>query len=60
MTWAHEDCDRSLKVMERRTEYARHLKEKLLEEEGKRKKVEDQLEIHEVELKGARIELAAA
>ena len=41
MTWAHEDCDRPLKVAKRRTEYAHHLKEKLLEEEGKRQKVED-------------------
>ena len=41
MTWAHEDCDKPLKVMERWTDYARHLTEKLLEEEGKRKKVEE-------------------
>ena len=60
MTWAYEDCDRSLKVLEKRTEYAHHLKEKFLEEERKRKKVEDQLETHGVELEGARTKLAAA
>ena len=41
MMWVHENYDRPLKVAEKRTEYARHLTEKLLEEEGKRKKVED-------------------
>ena len=44
MTWAHKDCNRPLKVTERGTDYARHLKEKLLEEERKKKKVEEQLE----------------
>ena len=37
MTWAHEDCDRPLKVSERKAEYAKELKVKVLEEEGKRK-----------------------
>ena len=60
MTWVHEDCHRPLKVMERQTEHAHHLKEKLLEEEGKRKKVEDQLETQGAELERARAELAAA
>ena len=60
MTWAHEDYHRPLKVTERRTEHAHHLKEKLLEEEGKRKKVEDQLETQGAELERARAELAAA
>ena len=46
--------------MEKRTENARHLKEKFLEEEGKRKKVKDQLETQRVELEGARAELAVA
>ena len=32
MTKAHEDCDRPLKVAERQTEHARHLKEELLKE----------------------------
>ena len=40
MTWAYEDCDRPLKVVESRAEYALHLKERLLEEEGKKKKVD--------------------
>ena len=60
MTWVHEDCDRPLKVAERRTEHARHLKEKLLEEEGKRKKVEDELETQGAKLEGAHAELAPA
>ena len=49
-----------MKVTKRRTKHARHLKEKLLEEEGKRKKAEDMLEIQGAELEGACAELAAA
>ena len=44
MTWAYEDYDRPLKFVERWAEYAFHLKERLLEEEGKRKTVKGQLE----------------
>ena len=44
MNWAHEDCDTPLRVRERQAEHTLHLKEKLLEEEGKRKKAKDQLE----------------
>ena len=44
MTWAYEDCDKTLKVMERQAEYALHLKERLLDEEWKRKMVERKLE----------------
>ena len=40
-------------------EHARHLKEKLLEEEGKRKKADDQLETLGFELEGGRAKLAA-
>ena len=40
MTWAYGDCDRLLKVAEKQAEYACQLKEKVLEEEGRRKKVE--------------------
>ena len=36
----NEDYDRSLKVTEKRAEYAQHLRERVLEEEGKRRKVE--------------------
>ena len=60
MTWAHEDCDRPLKVADRRTEHAHHLKEKLLEEEKKRKKAEDQMETHGAELNRVCAELAVA
>ena len=60
MTWAYEDCDRPLKVSKERAESAKHLKERVLEEEGRRKEVEAQLETKEAELKGARADLAAA
>ena len=60
MTWAYEDCDRPLKVTERWAEYALHLKERLLEEERQRKKVEGQLETQGVELERVRAELVAA
>ena len=40
MTWAHEDYDRPVKVAEKWAEYAQHLRETVLEKEGKRKKVE--------------------
>ena len=37
MTWAYWDCDRSLQVSEKQAELARVLRERALEEEGKRK-----------------------
>ena len=60
MTLAYEDCDRPLKVFEKWAEYAQHLRERVLEEEGKRKKVVGQLESQGVELEGVHTELAAA
>ena len=60
MTWAYEDYNRPLKVAEKQAEYAQHLRERVLEEEGKRRKVEGQLETQGVELEGVRAELAAA
>ena len=60
MAWAYEDCDWPLKVMERQADYGLHLKERFLEEEGKRKKVEGQLETQGVELDAVRAELATA
>ena len=60
MTWAYEDCDRLLKVTKKRAEYTLHLKERVLEEEGKRKKVEAQLKTQGVELEGAWADLAVA
>ena len=58
MTWAYKDY-RPLKVANKRAEYAHHLKKRVLEKEGKRKKVEAQLETQGVELEGARADLAA-
>ena len=52
MTWAYKDCDRPLKVLEKRAEYAKKLKGKVLEEEGRRKEVEAQLETKRTELEG--------
>ena len=60
MTWAHKDYDRLLKVLEKRAEYAKELKVKVLEEEGRRKEAEAQLETKGTELEGARDELATA
>ena len=40
MTWAYEDSHRLLNVSEKWAEFAKHLKEKVLEEEGRRKEVE--------------------
>ena len=37
MTWTYKDCNRPLKVTERQATYVLHLKERLLEEEAKRK-----------------------
>ena len=60
MTWAHEDCDRPLRIRERKIKHAHLLKERLQEEEGMRKKAKEQLETQGAELEGARTELAAA
>ena len=60
MTWGHQDSDKPLKVSERRAEYAKELKVKVLEEEGKRKEAEAQLEMKGAEQEGARVELAVA
>ena len=53
MAWALEDCDRPLRVGERRLEYGRLMKENLQVEEEKRKKDEEQLETKGAELEGA-------
>ena len=60
MTWAHKDYDRPLRVGDRGIEHAHLLKERLLEEEGMRKKVVEQLETQGAELKGAGAELTTA
>ena len=46
--------------MERWDEYAKELKEKVLEEEGRRKEAEAQLETKDAELERAQAELAVA
>ena len=60
VTWAYQDCDRPMWVSEKRDELARVLKERALEEEGKRQEVEAQLETKRDELEGAWAELATA
>ena len=60
MTWAYEDCDRPLKVLEKLAKFAIRLKERVLEEKGKRKEVEAQLETKGAELEGAQADLAIA
>ena len=60
MTWAHQDCDRQLRVGERQIEYGHLLKKMLQEEEGMRKKVEEQLEAQGAELEEAYVELMIA
>ena len=52
--------DRPLKVPKRQAEYAQYLKERLLKEEGNKKKVEAQLETQGVEMEGAQAELTVA
>ena len=59
MTRENEDCDRPLKVAERRAEYTLHLKKRLFEEERQRKKVEGQLETQGVELERVWSKLAS-
>ena len=59
MTWAYEDCDRLLKVSKKQSKFAKQLKERVLEAEGKMKKVKAQLETKGVELEGAQADLAA-
>ena len=60
MTWAYLDCDVPLWVSKKRAEFPNQLKERVLEEEGKRKEVETQLETKGVELDGAQADLATA
>ena len=38
MTWAYEDCDKPLKILEKQPKFAKHLKEKVLKEEGRMKR----------------------
>ena len=59
MTWADEDCDRPLKVSEKQAKFTKHLKERVLEEEGRRKEVEAQLDTKGAKLEGAQANLAA-
>ena len=44
MAWVLEDCDRPLRIGERREDYDRVMKENLQAEKVVRKKVEEQLE----------------
>ena len=60
MTWAHEDCDRPLRIGVRRIEHPRLLKKRLQEEEEMRKKDKEQLETQGAELEGDRADLTAA
>ena len=57
MAWALQDCDRTLKLGEKRKDFYRAMKENLKVEKELRKKAEEQLETRGGELEGARAEL---
>ena len=59
MAWAHQDCDRTLRLREQRKDFSRRMKEKLRDEEELRRKVEDTVETRGAELEEARAELKA-
>ena len=60
MAWAHQDCDRTLRLGEQRKDFSRRMKEKLREKEKLKRKAEDAAKTRGAELKGARAELKAA
>ena len=60
MAWALQDCDRTLRLEEKRKNFDRALKENLKVEEELRKKAEEQLETQGAELEGACAKLKAA
>ena len=60
MTWAHQDCDRTLKFGEQRKDFGRRMKEKLRGEEEQRQKAEELVETRVTELEVAHAELKAA
>ena len=60
MAWAHQDCDRTLRLREQQKDFSRRMKEKLQEEKELRQKAEDAVETRGAELEGARAELKTA
>ena len=60
MAWALQDCDKPLRIGERREDNSHIMKENLQAEKERRKEAEEQLETQGTELKGARAELKAA
>ena len=60
MPWALQDCDRVLKLGERRKDFGRVMKKNFQAEKEMRKEVKRKLETQGVKLQGARAELKAA
>ena len=60
MAWAHQDCDRTLRLGEQWKDFGRHMKEKLQEERELRQKAEELAETRAAELEVARAKLKAA
>ena len=59
MAWAHQDCDRTLKLGEQRKDFGHRIKEKLRGEEELRQKAEELVETRATELEVAHAELKA-
>ena len=59
MAWAHQDCDRTLKLEEQWKDFGRRMKEKLRGEEELRQKAEELAETRATELEVAHADLKA-